>query len=389
MFEKKFHVKDLIFLSSLEGVKVLAGWDQLGNIINNVCVMEVPDVEDWVLEDEFLMTTGYMFQNHIESFLSLIPKLSERNIAALGIKPKRYIDEIPSAVIECAQNYNLPLLALPAQTTFSLVIREVMEKILLSDLRKEERIVYQMLHSNEVTKEELLNVLSSVDIYPSKEASYHVILPLEHEKDRFCDINMIKRELQSGMQDYNIKILATEHETTAVFICISDKESDWDACLATSPNPFTESAKKHKISFFISEPQSELLRLNETYVNVKDLFFSAKASSLDKDIITWQSLGIYSALPFLEKTPFYYYVMKKYIEPLTTYDKEHGTSLFQTLQTYIEFDGNMRAAAKHLYIHYNTMCYRMNVIKENFLLNLSDIDELTCLNLAFKLYLQT
>lgn len=66
-----------------------------------------------------------------------------------------------------------------------------------------------------------------------------------------------------------------------------------------------------------------------------------------------------------------------------------GTSLFDTLRAYVAFNGNMRAAARVLYIHYNTMCYRMNLIKENLYLDFSDIDELTCLNLAFKLYSPT
>ncbi len=388
MFEKKFRVKDLLSLSSLEGIKVLAGWDSLGNIINNINVMEVPDVEDWVQKEEFLMTTGYMYRNHSERFLALIPKLKERGIAALGIKPKRYMDEIPAEVIECAQSYGLPLLALPAQTTFSLVIRETMEKILLSDLRKEERIVHQMLHCEGITKEELTDLLTSIDIRPTADTTYHIILPFSHEKDSFCDISMLKQELRAALCDYHAKILSTEHETTAVLICISDTESDWDACLLPAANPFSRTAQKHKVSFFISEPQTNLLKLNETYADVKNLFFSAKTLSLPSSVITWQTLGLYSALPFLEKTPFHSYAIKKYIEPLAAYDSVHGTSLLDTLRVYVSFNGNMRAAAGDLYIHYNTMCYRMNLIKETLRLDLSDIDELTCLNLAFKLYAQ-
>lgn len=388
MLEKKFRVRDLMSLGSLEGIEVLAGWDQLGNVIHNINVMEVPDVEDWVQKEEFLMTTGYMYRNHSERFLALIPKLKERRIAALGIKPRRYMDEIPPEVIACAKEYDLPLLALPAQTTFSLVIREVMEKILLSDLRKEERIVYQMLHPDSSTKEELLNNLSSLDIHVTDTASYHLLLPAEREKESFCDIGMIKQKLRTNMRNYHSKILSMEHETTAVFFCISDTEDDWNASLSAIPNPFTELAEQYRLSFILSEPQTDILKLNETFADVKNLFFAAKSFSPHTAVITWQSLGLYSALPFLENTPFHRYAIKKYIDPLLSYDREHGTSLFHTLRAYVAFNGNMRAAAKHLYIHYNTMCYRINLIRENFHLDLSDIDELTCLNLAFKLYAQ-
>lgn len=385
MLEKKFRVKDLIYLDSLAGIQVLAGHEYLDNTIHNINVMEVPDVENWVQAEEFLMTTGYMYRDHCEYFLSLIPKLKERKIAALGIKTKRYIEEIPSEIIQCAQDNDLPLLALPVQTTFSLVIREVMEKILLSDFQKEEQIVYQMLHSNEITESEMLDILSSADIHPTESTSYHIILPMEPIPSSSYDVTIIKQALQNKISTLPFRILSMKQETIAVLICITDNENVWNSWFYSANNPLTELASKYKLSFLISEPQNQLLKLNETFSDVKKLLFSARALSLDTAVITWQTLGIYSALPFLKRTPFHKYTTKKYIEPISAYDIGHGTSLLETLQAYVTFNGNMRAAAKYMYIHYNTMCYRMNLIKEIFNFDFTDINELTCLNLAFKL----
>ena len=67
---------------------------------------------------------------------------------------------------------------------------------------------------------------------------------------------------------------------------------------------------------------------------------------------------------------------------LMDYDKEHGTELMETLFEYLQTAGNTTRAASMLYLHKNTMLYRLNRIRsilgtdltsgeDNFLLSFS------------------
>jgi purine catabolism regulator len=59
-------------------------------------------------------------------------------------------------------------------------------------------------------------------------------------------------------------------------------------------------------------------------------------------------------LPFVEQL----------IEPLHSYDTAHGANLVETLATFIRFEGSPQATARALYIHVNTVRFRLGRIKD-------------------------
>lgn len=78
---------------------------------------------------------------------------------------------------------------------------------------------------------------------------------------------------------------------------------------------------------------------------------------------------------------------KEWISPVAEYDETRGTSLIQTLLTYYKSNMNIQESAKKLYIHENTMRYRLNKIEEVLGTDLSKGENLLNLWTALKLYL--
>lgn len=72
------------------------------------------------------------------------------------------------------------------------------------------------------------------------------------------------------------------------------------------------------------------------------------------------------------------------VEKILKYDKEHDTHLLETLKEYLTYPDNPGLAAEHLFIHKNTLFYRMAKIRELFSLNLSDGEERLLLHLSLK-----
>ena len=72
------------------------------------------------------------------------------------------------------------------------------------------------------------------------------------------------------------------------------------------------------------------------------------------------------------------------IEKIRTYDKRHNSSLLQTLSLYLRYPDNPGLAAGELYIHKNTLFYRIAKIRETFSLDLSDGEERLSLHLSLK-----
>ena len=150
-----FAVKDLFAVPHFREAVLLGGGSGLERTISRINVMEVPDVVDWVRPGEFLMTTGYPFKDDPEVLVTLIAQLAQKGVVALGVKTKRFFDAVPAAAVQAADHYGIPLIELPPSTTFSDVVREVMERVLVSESRdltilqgRVQRLSHVLLHGD-------------------------------------------------------------------------------------------------------------------------------------------------------------------------------------------------------------------------------------------------
>jgi purine catabolism regulator len=124
-----------------------------------------------------------------------------------------------------------------------------------------------------------------------------------------------------------------------------------------------------------------LMGIGRVYENLEDLSKSyqdaKKAIAIgpnitDKKVVHFDDLGIYRLLyqqiEHEELIRFY----KQFIDPLETYDNKRGTELVKTLETYFECNGNFKKISKKLFVHYNTVLYRLNKIQKIVDINLDN-----------------
>lgn len=121
-------IKDLLTIQSIDGIQIIAGEQGINNVISIVNIMENPDAFDWLSSNELLLSTGYIFKDNPELQNKIIKELAEINCSGLCIKMHRYFDRIPQNMIDHANKYGLPLLALPFEYTLSKVIAIINEK---------------------------------------------------------------------------------------------------------------------------------------------------------------------------------------------------------------------------------------------------------------------
>ncbi|HEY8393253.1 MAG TPA: PucR family transcriptional regulator ligand-binding domain-containing protein [Thermaerobacter sp.] len=122
-------LSDALQLEPLRQLKVLAGAAGLDRPVRLVNVIEVPDIVDWVLEGELLLTTGFTFRDHPDRLATLIPGLAAKGAAGLGIKPRRYVAAVPEFLLAQADEHRFPLLEIPYHLSFSEIIGPVMQAI--------------------------------------------------------------------------------------------------------------------------------------------------------------------------------------------------------------------------------------------------------------------
>ena len=119
-------VKEALSLDVVNRLEVVGGGAGLDRVIKLVNVIEVPDIMDWLIDGEFLLTTGYSFREYPELMETLIPRMSQAESAGLAIKTKRFLDEIPKQIIDSADKHNMPLLEVPYDLSFSEIIAPIL-----------------------------------------------------------------------------------------------------------------------------------------------------------------------------------------------------------------------------------------------------------------------
>ncbi len=119
-------VREALSLDVVNRLEVVGGNDGLDRVIKLVNVIEVPDIMDWLIDGEFLLTTGYSFREYPDAMNNLISRIYQSNSAGLAIKTKRYLDEIPAEIVSAANKYNVPLLEVPYDLSFSEIIAPIL-----------------------------------------------------------------------------------------------------------------------------------------------------------------------------------------------------------------------------------------------------------------------
>ena len=136
----KVRLRDILNVDLLAGAEVIAGEAGMDCVITSVNVMEVPDIVDWVRPGELLLTTAYSLSNNIEAFNTLLPIFSQKGVCGLGIKTKRYINELPDSVIETANKLAFPIIKIPPDVSYGDLMKQVFTFIIGEQTRLLEKI---------------------------------------------------------------------------------------------------------------------------------------------------------------------------------------------------------------------------------------------------------
>ena len=81
--------------------------------ITGVHIIDNPDTFGWLKKGEFVLTTGYLFKDDYEKLLQTMKLLKEKGCSGIGIKMKRYLNEIPPEWINEAEKWNIPVVEVP------------------------------------------------------------------------------------------------------------------------------------------------------------------------------------------------------------------------------------------------------------------------------------
>lgn len=141
--------------------------------------------------------------------------------------------------------------------------------------------------------------------------------------------------------------------------------------------------EKCRVRIGVSLPFSNIDTLRSHYQEAKDAFDTGVMLDPDIQIYTFEDYGMY----VMFRTVSDHEDLGRYLHPalpkLAEYDRENGTNLERTLHTYLKCACNTTETAEALYMHRNSVIYRLHRVEDLCDLDLGDTDTRFRLRLSF------
>lgn len=100
----------------------------------------------------------------------------------------------------------------------------------------------------------------------------------------------------------------------------------------------------------------------------------------------FEKLGVYRFLSYENLQPELATFYTETLKVLVDYDHDRDSELVHTLSLYFKCGGNLKRLAEEMGVHYNTVAYRIQRIKELAHVSFDDADQLLNLQIALKIY---
>ncbi len=129
-------VQDVLEIGGLLKSRILAGADGQNRTITGFSVVEAPDVLDWVRPHTLILTGGFPLKHlglpgetKSESLIRFISQLDDLNVAGLAIQFGPHLGELPAEVLARADKLGFPIIELPTDVPFDLLLGQMMQEV--------------------------------------------------------------------------------------------------------------------------------------------------------------------------------------------------------------------------------------------------------------------
>lgn len=135
----------------------------------------------------------------------------------------------------------------------------------------------------------------------------------------------------------------------------------------------------------IGGPARGVRDLQMSYRQAEKAFRIARRLKWDDAVVPFDSIGAYQVFLHVDRQEVLRDYVAQTLGPLLAYDREKNGSLVATLKAFAGCNFNLQKTAQHLFIHINTLKYRMQRIREIGGLNLDNPEQRFNVQFAMKI----
>ncbi|MDD3339930.1 MAG: PucR family transcriptional regulator ligand-binding domain-containing protein [Lachnospiraceae bacterium] len=394
--------EDLMSMKQIRrGMKLVAGESGIGRNIRWIyfadcvqCLEQGFDVAQLIHGEELVIVTNASLTDDDEKIVDMIRTMQDKNIAGFAINEGQ--------ISKCVQDYcnelELPLFELSVNLHL-IDLSQIVCKALVqeeSNANSRERILSSILYSEGLNVEELMEQANYLGVNLS--GKYRAIVMQMHEPEglpnekkrvdegrQFEMRENIKKMIKNEYRAYGLgNMLILSQIGTAVMLIPADLFSrNLLVLILDNIIHKIESAYQLQVKAGVGTAYEYIEDFKKSFQEAKSTLGISKIATQEEKVYFYENLGIYSLITQITNGKFLDDYVESRIGKLIKADQMQEGELCETLETYLMHNCNANATAEALFIHRNTMRYRMDKIKRILDDDLSDMSVFLELKLAF------
>lgn len=380
-------VQDLLRQPYMSTAKVVAGKKGLGNPVSGITFLENADSINTQLKNSLVLTNELFFTLYgTQQMRQVIQTYSRIHTAAICFKlPSQHPNALLEELITAADLFQLPVLLLSPDTVISALISSLSFAILNQSgynlsVSYEENLIQELIFAERdrqsilkrvamlgVKADELLGLLL---IQPRGAVSPQQIMEFcRQEWDASCLYSCKNRRLLVLIrmpQPYDTMLERLNRRAENLLAALRRRFPDG------------------RIGIGIGHCYEDIPELKKTHYEAKIALIAGMMSSLERPIYLFDRMGVFRILFDLKNRDALFQFRDETVGVLRKYDEENGTAFLDTVRTFYERGNSVQETAHAMFVHYNTIRYRLSKLKELFGWDLLDRNDLTNLYVGLK-----
>ena len=376
-----FCCRDLFQLKHFSKAKVLAGENGLNNEISLPYVRNTESISKWLYGRELLFVTYESNKNSSDDIIILLEECIEKRLSGVVILiDDKDIKSIPNKIIDRANEENLPIFIMPWDIKIIDIMQEIFLKI--EEKREEGKNAKHFLESILFAQEEACQDITTLaEFYNINLRAFHYIciFKLKDFNNISYEAENVSKNILSSLEDMlsidKYTIIPIQYINHLMVLVFADSDENIKKSVKAVEAVFNIINSKYSDI----EVNLSFSRSRDSYSQIKTSYKEAfKALSLiniyDRDIkiIKYNELGIVRLFIELNDIREIQEYCNENLGPILEYDKKHGMNLVGTLKCYFENNRHLGKTSQELFIHRNTLLYRLVTIKELLQKDLDD-----------------
>jgi len=374
-------VKQLLTLNSFASARVIAGSMCLDNEVRRISTADAPVTkDDYIVSQlgDFCLTGFFFAKDSLAEMRRFMEITSDTGASGLCILDE-YVQELPPEIIQYCNDVKLPVLLIDYLTPYADIIRDVMELIIADQKDVLIRTQLEMLLTGSLSQDAKTRLLRQLKPGFQSRIAAICLLPILGGQTPGVDqklieiFNMRALSLGTEFRDGALGLVSHNHATTQE---IKDMLQYYiDEIRRVSPDA----------AIGVSSLQN---RLSDCDTAIRHALIAGEVSQHANvpDVTYYENLGVMRLILLLRGRPELQQFINEIINPLLDYDKMNHANLFDTMMMFIKCDRDPRKTAEEMFLHVNTVRYRVSRAREIAAPRQSFTDFLESFAVASKIY---